>query len=282
MTTDQPSEATNDIDQEGVTASDGGGEGGDERGYGSQVPPVGEVAERAPRGAHVAYAPGSVRGGVGGGRGVSGARCGASGEDGVRRARRSVPGAVSSRAASHAAAPVSGLAGVTRRGSRGVLRAGPPSGRAEPVGLHGHAFAGGDDCRSRVRALGVPLRADVLELGVGEPLLYRDVRGALGGLAGGLVAPRRGARRTSHGQPVGGHPRADEEPRQGADTAVSRAARALRSSRLEEHARSSARERGRGVLAPGVQERAGPASSPARQSRFSTPWSRTGNWSRRW
>ena len=60
MTTDQQVRLLMTLITKGDTAGDGGGEGGDERGYGSQVPSVGEVAERATGGAHVAYAPGSV------------------------------------------------------------------------------------------------------------------------------------------------------------------------------------------------------------------------------
>ena len=42
----------------------------------------------------------------------------------------------------------------------------------------GDGCAGGDDCRRRVPAPALSLRADVLELGVGVAVLQRDVRGA--------------------------------------------------------------------------------------------------------
>ena len=124
-----------------------------------------------------------------------------------------------------------------RGGARGVLCAVSPLGRAEPAGLHGHAFARGDDCRGGVRALGVPLRVDVLELGVGESRRSRRTRWD----CGSAVAPARGTGGTTHGQPCGGHPRTGVEPGAGADPAVSRNAGAIRFSRLE--TRQAARTR---------------------------------------
>ena len=102
----------------------------------------------------------------------------ASGEDRVRGAATPPPGTVPSRSAAHPAAPISALAGAARRGQGGVLRTSAPSRGAVPVGLHRDGCAGGDDCRRRVPAPALSLRADVLELGVGVAVLQRDVRGA--------------------------------------------------------------------------------------------------------
>ena len=68
---------------------------------------------------------------------------------------------------------------------REVFYPSPSSGGAMPIGFHGHEVARGDDWRRCISASVLPLCADLLELGGYRDCVFRDLRGAEWGFAGG-------------------------------------------------------------------------------------------------
>ena len=136
----------------------------------------------------------------------AGARWRPGSEDGLRGTATAPSGAVHGGAVAYAAAPLPAVACVARAFEGGVLPPGSGARRAVPVGLHRHAAAVGDDWRRAAGAPMLPLRAGVLELGVGDDHLLGDVRGAGGRATGEPVGVGRGAGGTSHRQPVRGDP----------------------------------------------------------------------------
>src|SRR5919204_2652931 len=113
-------------------------------------------------------------------------------------------------ATANAAASVSAVEGAGGPGAGGLFYPSPSSGGAMPIGFHGHEVAKGDDWRGCISASVLPLCADLLELEGYRDCVFRDLRGAEWGFAGGAVAVRGGALGTSDGQSVGGHARTPE------------------------------------------------------------------------
>ena len=70
------------------------------------------------------------------------------------------------------------LASDGRPGEGGVLQPSASSGTVVCVGFHPHGKPGRDHWRAVVRPSALPLRADVLELGVGDGLFFREFREA--------------------------------------------------------------------------------------------------------
>ena len=87
-------------------------------------------------------------------------------------------------------------------GAGSVLRPGARAGAAVRVGLHAHDRAGDHAGRADVRTPGVPLRADVFELGNGHDLLFREPGEPQRRMAERGLGVGRGGGRAPHRQPV--------------------------------------------------------------------------------
>src|SRR5450759_5627293 len=85
-----------------------------------------------------------------------------------------IPGAVQRRADPDAATADQAVAGDGGTGAGSVLRPETRAGAAVRLGLHAHDGAGDHARGTDVRAPGVPLRADVFELGDGHDLLFGE------------------------------------------------------------------------------------------------------------
>ena len=90
--------------------------------------------------------------------------------------QRRSPGEFAGRAVAHVAAAGEGLAGDRGSGQGGVLRAATSARPAGSVGLHPYGRAGRDDPRTELSAPDLSLRADVLELGSGNGVLFGELR----------------------------------------------------------------------------------------------------------
>ena len=154
-----------------------GGEGGDGCEDGAQVSATGPGAERVAARRH------------GGGRGRtrswrSGKRVRellevqrrAGSQDGVRVLAAALCGSVRGRAVAHVAAASEELAGDGRAGQGSVLRAATPAGAVGCVRLHAHGRAGRHHPGAEFSAPDLSLRADVLELGSGDGVLFGELR----------------------------------------------------------------------------------------------------------
>src|ERR1019366_1781491 len=80
------------------------------------------------------------------------------------------------RAVAHFAASGEELAGDRGAGQGSVLRAATPAGTLGSIRLHAHGRAGRHDPRAEFPAPDLSLRADVLELGSGDGVLFRELR----------------------------------------------------------------------------------------------------------
>src|ERR1019366_1573819 len=87
------------------------------------------------------------------------------------------------RAVAHFAASGEELAGDRGAGQGSVLRAATPTGTLGSVRLHAHGRAGRHDPRAEFPAPDLSLRADVLELGSGDGVLFRELRKFVRGIA---------------------------------------------------------------------------------------------------
>src|SRR5205823_9687185 len=85
-----------------------------------------------------------------------------------------IPGAVQRRADPNPATADQAMAGDGRTRAGSVLRPETHTGATVRVGLHAHDRAGDHAGGADVRAPGIPLRADVLELGDGHDLLFGE------------------------------------------------------------------------------------------------------------
>jgi hypothetical protein len=104
------------------------------------------------------------------------------------------------------------VAGAARAGQGSVLPPGARAGPAGLVGLHAHGEPGRDPSRSAVSAPAVPLRVDLLELGVRAGVLFGEFRQPQRWAAGRFRGTGRCARASSHRpHDPGGSPR--REPR---------------------------------------------------------------------
>jgi hypothetical protein len=189
----------------------GGSEGGDERQDGPTLPRPPGVAEHAEDGPPLPDAARPVRGGLVGGRGAAFGRAAAVGQDAVRLAPPGAPRAVLRFAPPHVRAAGAGVAGHPRAGEGHRVSPGPSTRRLGRVGFHDHERIERHHRPAAVRPLGLPLRADVLELGVGDGVCVGIVRGVVGRVAIGVLgtgwsaaaAPQRFPERGGE-QPVGG------------------------------------------------------------------------------
>src|ERR1700676_4553803 len=96
------------------------------------------------------------------------------GQDVVRVAAAGISGAIQRRANPDTAAAAQAVAGDGGARAGSVLRPETRAGTAMRIGLHAHDRAGNHARGADVGAPGVSLRADVLELGDGHDLLFRE------------------------------------------------------------------------------------------------------------
>jgi hypothetical protein len=171
----------------------GGPEGGDEREDGATLPGRSGVAEYAVEAADVPDAAGPVRGGVGGGGGPAGGRAAVDGQDAVRLGPERTPRAIPRFAPADVRAAGAGVAGGARAGEGDRIPPGASARRTGRVGLHGHERVARHRRPAAVRPPGLPLRADVLELGIGDGVRVGIVRGVVGRVAECVLGIGRGA-----------------------------------------------------------------------------------------
>jgi hypothetical protein len=178
-------------------------------------------------------------------------RAAAAGQDPLRLAAAGTPGPVPRLPPPHLRAPRAAVAGDPRFGQARHVPPGPRGRRPGRVGFHVHERPERHRGRPAVRPPGVPLRADVLELGIGHGLRVGVVRGPVGRVAGRVVGTGRGApaapqRQLECGreQPVGDAGVPDPLPRP---------ADALRPVGPADQRPAGPRERGRGVVARALQ-----------------------------
>src|SRR5579871_907173 len=141
----------------------------------------------------------SVRRGVGGASPTAGDGTGPAGQDPVRASAAEAARPVYGRAVADAAAEDQTLACERGSGERGVLRAAAPAGPTVPIGLHALPRAGNHDRWRGVSPPDLPLRAELLELGDGQHLLFGKFRELERRLAEGAV----GVGRSASGAPLG-------------------------------------------------------------------------------
>ena len=173
-----------------------GSEGGDERQDGPILPRPAGVAEYAEEGVRAADLPdaaGPVRGGLAGGRGAAFGRAAVARQDAVRLVASRAPGAIPRFASPDVRAAGAAVAGDIRIGEAGHVSSGPPGRRTGRVGLHPHERVERHHRPATVRPPGLPLRADVLELGVGDGVCLGVVRGVVGRVAECVLGAGRGA-----------------------------------------------------------------------------------------
>jgi len=141
--------------------------------------------------------------------------------------------------------------------------------RSRGVRLHPHERVEYHHCRAAVRSPGLPLRADLLELGVGDAVRFRVVRGALGRSAECVVGTGRRAAATPQRQSQ----RRGEQPvgDAGIPDSLPRFAGSLRRVGSADQRAASARERRRGVVARALQDRRRSGAVAPRQPRVRQP-----------
>ena len=235
----------------------------------SRQPHAAQHAQTGARAADLPHSARSVRGRVADGRSAPRGRTAAAGQDAVRLAAARASGAVSRFAAPHLRASRQAVAGHARPRQADHVPPGARGRRPRGVRLHAHDRAEHHHRRPAVRAHGLPLRADVFELGIGDALRLRIVRSVVRRLAECVVGTGRRAAAAPHRfadrggeQPVG-------EPR--VPDALSRSAGALRRVGPADQRAAGARERRRGVVARPLQNRCGSSSFIAWRSRLRRP-----------
>jgi hypothetical protein len=174
-------------------AGRGGSEGGHGREDGTQVSAAGEVTQRGGPAARLAHAAEPVRRGLVGGVCVAGGPTWIAGEDGPPGAAAPLPGPICRRAVANIAAAGALLAGIARAGQGSVLRPGARAGSTGGIGLHADGEPGRDARGAAVRSPGLPLRADLLELGDDDDLFLGEFREPQCGLAERVVGTERRA-----------------------------------------------------------------------------------------
>jgi hypothetical protein len=157
-----------------------GQEGGCGRENGTQVSQIAEASEHGEATAHVPDAEGSFRRGMASGGIAPAERTGASGEDPLRLGQGAAPGQVRGQSSPHVGATRSPLAGDLRSSSGGDVQSVASRWGPGRFGLHRDEFVGNYRRRPAIQATGVPLRAHLLELGNGDAVCVRVVRGVIG------------------------------------------------------------------------------------------------------
>ena len=121
------------------------------------------------------------------------------GQDPVRRPATALPRALRRRPTADLATAGQAVAGPGGAGQGGVLRPGPSAGSAVPPATSPTApTCGVTIAGAAVRPPGLPLRADLLELGDRHDLLLRELREPQRGLAERLVGTGRRAAAAPH------------------------------------------------------------------------------------
>ncbi len=155
--------------------------------------------------------------------------------------RDQIPGEVRRNAVAQLSAWRETLASDGRPGEGGVLQPSASSGTVVCVGFHPHGKPGRDHWRAVVRPSALPLRADVLELGVGDGLFFREFREPRRRTSRRPVGIGRRARTTPHGSDEpGGQQRIGHE---GVHRAVQGTVGLLRDGDGEDPAPGTERER---------------------------------------
>ena len=151
-------------------------------------------------------------------------------------------------------------------GPGGVLRATASSRSAGSVGLHAHGRAGRDHPGAEFSAPDLSLRADVLELGGSNGVLFRELREPERRVAERAVGAGQSAASPSHRPAFDGGQQHERSGRvhgslQGSDAL-------LRTGEREDAGRAWQRERRCGAAAPSLQAGCGAGVDAARQRGF--------------
>ena len=173
------------------------------------------------------------------------------------------PWALRGRAVAHVAAAGEELAGDRRSGQGSVLRAATPAGAAGSVGLHAHGRAGRDHPGAEFSAPDLSLRADVLELGGGDGVLFGELREPERRVAERGVGTGQSAAPASHRSAVDGGQQ--HERSGGVHGSLPGSAALLRTGGGEDAGRAWERERRCGAAAPSLQTGGGAGADAARQ-----------------
>ena len=235
----------------------------------SRRPHAAQHAQKIARAADLPHPARSVRRRVADGRAASRGRTAAARQDALRLVASRASGGVPRFAPPHVRASRAAVAGDPRPREAHHVPPSPRGRRPRGVRLHPHEHAEHHDRRPALRPHGLPLRDDLLELGVGDVVRVRVVRGALGRLAECVVGTGRRAASAPHRfvdrggeQPVG-------EPR--VPDPVSRPARALRRVGPADQRAAGARERRCGVVARSLQDRGRSGAAASRQPGIRKP-----------
>ena len=197
----------------GNSTGRGGPEDRHDRQDGAVLPRPPDDAEPTQKTARVSDPDRSVCNGVAGGRRAVAGRAAAAGQDAVRLASAATSRPVPRLEPADLRAAGAAVAGAVRTEPPGHVPSNPSRWRSRGVGLHPHERFGHHHRAAAVRSLGVPLRADLLELGVGERLSIGVVRGVVRWFTKRILGTRRRAAATPHGQPNGGGEQPVGDPR---------------------------------------------------------------------
>ena len=220
-------------------------------------------AEEVVRAADVPHAARSVRGGLALGRGAAQGRAATARQDALRLAAARASGAVLRFAPPHLRTPRPAVAGDSRAGEVHHVPPGPRGRRPRGLRLHPHELAEHHGRRPAVRPHGVPLRADLLELGIRDGVRLRVVRGVVRRPAERALGTGRRAAAAPHRQFDRGREQPVGDPR--VPDPVPRPAGALRRVGPADQRAAGARERRRGVVARALQDRGRPGAVAPRQ-----------------
>jgi hypothetical protein len=216
----------------------------------SQAPQHTEAVVRAADLPHPAR---SVRRGLARSRGTAQRRTPVARQDALRLAAPRTPGPVLRFASPYLRAPRATVASDPRAGEGHHVPPDSRRRRSRGLRLHAHEHAEHHDRRPAVRSHGLPLRAHLLELGIGDAVCLGVVRGALRRPAERLLGTRRCAAAAPQRQPN----RRRQQPLgdAGIPDSVSRLAGALRRVGPADQRAAGARERRRRVVARALQDR---------------------------
>ena len=225
-----------------------------------------EQSEDAP---HLPHTGRSVCGGVVGGGGAVAGGAPPHGQDALRLAAAGASGAVFRFASPHLRAASAAVAGVGGAAPDDRVSPGASGRRCGGLGLHKYEQFEHHDCEAAVRAPVLPLRADLLELGISDPGGVGVVRSPFGWLAECVVGTRRRAAAASQRQPE----RGSEQPLgdAGVPDPLPRPAVALRRVGPADQRSPTAGERRCGVVARALQDRRRSGVAATGQSRLRQP-----------
>ncbi len=183
------------------------------------------------------------------------------GENAVRGSAAPAAWGFPGRPAAYTSAPVEEMASAGGASQGGVLRATVRARRAVPVGLHEHERAGNSGRGATIRPPGLPLRAPVLELGVGDGVFHGELREPERGVAERALEARGCSESASHGSSQ--RRGASRDPSGDVHRSLQGAPGPLRNAGPSHPGEEAARERRRGAEPPSFETSDGPGLDAA-------------------